>query len=276
MVMGTRSKWTADIYMAWGWPRRHHRWTYLAKALAFIGDLPTIGGPMSNNPRIGLYREAMSLEDQRARLQTELERITSRLNAVQSQLFDVESSAAVGSSSAASAASTGGRRSRGRSRRGELKAKVLQALVAAGSSGLRVKDLAATLGTKPANIYAWFQTAPKRIPQIKKIGEAHYRLEGSPAQKHLAGPAAPKAAKGPKAAPAKRGKRSTRPLSKRGELASRILGALKSAGKEGLKVRQLADKLGVKYKNLFIWFATTGKKNKAIKKVGEAHYRLDA
>jgi hypothetical protein len=233
---------------------------------------------MSNNPRIGLYREAMSLEDQRARLQTELERITSRLNAVQSQLFDVESSVAVASSSAASSASsasTGGRRSRGRSRRGELKAKVLQALVAAGSSGLRVKDLAATLGTKPANIYAWFQTAPKRIPQIKKIGEAHYRLEGSLAQKHLAGPA-PKVAKAPKAAPAKRGKRSTRPLSKRGELASRILAALKSAGKEGLKVRQLADKLGVKYKNLFIWFATTGKKNKAIKKVGEAHYRLDA
>jgi hypothetical protein len=254
------------------WPRRHLCWIYLAKALAFIGILPTIDGPMSNNPRIGLYREAMSLEDQRARLQAELERITSRLSAVQSQLFDVESSVAVASSPTASAASTGGRRSRGRSRRGELKAKVLQALVAAGSSGLRVKDLAATLGTKPANIYAWFQTAPKRIPQIKKIGEAHYRLEGSLAQKHLAGPT-PKAAK---AAPAKRGRRSTRPLSKRGELASRILATLKSAGKEGLKVRQLADKLGVKYKNLFIWFATTGKKNKAINKVGEAHYRLDA
>ena len=233
---------------------------------------------MSNNPRIGLYKEAMSLEEQRGRLQAELDRVNSRLNAVQSQLFDVESSAiSAPAVSAAPAVSSGGRRSRGRSRRGELKARVLQALVAAGSSGLRVKDLAASLGTKPANIYAWFQTAPKRIPQIKKIGEAHYRLEGSLAQKHLAGPVA-KAPKAPKAAkaPGKRGKRSTRPLSKRGELASRILGALKSAGKEGLKVRQLADKLGVKYKNLFIWFATTGKKNKSIKKVGEAHYRLDA
>jgi len=231
---------------------------------------------MSNNPRIGLYREAMALEDQRARLQAELERVTSRLNAVQSQLFDVESSAASApTASAAPAVSTSGRRSRGRSRRGELKARVLKELVAAGSKGLRVKDLAATLGTKPANIYAWFQTAPKRIPQIKKIGEAHYRLEGSLAAKHLAGPA--KQAPAAKAAPAKRGrKRSTRPLSKRGELASRILSTLKSAGKEGLKVRELADKLGVKYKNLFIWFATTGKKNKSIKKVGEAHYRLDA
>ena len=152
---------------------------------------------MSNNPRIGLYKEAMSLEEQRGRLQAELDRVNSRLNAVQSQLFDVESSAiSAPAVSAAPAVSSGGRRSRGRSRRGELKARVLQALVAAGSSGLRVKDLAASLGTKPANIYAWFQTAPKRIPQIKKIGEAHYRLEGSLAQKHLAGPVA-KAPKAP-------------------------------------------------------------------------------
>ena len=50
---------------------------------------------------------------------------------------------------------------------------------------------------------------------------------------------------------------------------------MKAAGKEGIRVRQLADELGVKHKNLFIWFATTGKKNRAIKKVGEAHYRYD-
>lgn len=231
---------------------------------------------MSNNPRIALYKEAMTLEEQRARLQTELDRVLSRLNAVQSQLFDGDTTGSSVVSASAPAAVSVGRRGRGRSRRGELKAQVLNALVAAGSAGVRVKDLAATLGTKPANIYSWFQTAPKRIPQIKKIGEAHYRLEGSLSEAQLAGPAASEAA--PAAKPGRRGggRRSTRPLSKRGELASRILAALKSAGKEGLKVRQLSDKLGVKYKNLFIWFATTGKKNKSIKKVGEAHYRLDA
>lgn len=231
---------------------------------------------MSNNPRIALYKEAMTLEEQRARLQTELDRVLSRLNAVQSQLFDGDTVGSAVASSSAPAAVSVGRRGRGRSRRGELKAQVLNALVAAGSAGVRVKDLAATLGTKPANIYSWFQTAPKRIPQIKKIGEAHYRLEGSLSEAQLAGPAAAEAATAAKPGRRGGGRRSTRPLSKRGELASRILAALKSAGKEGLKVRQLSDKLGVKYKNLFIWFATTGKKNKSIKKVGEAHYRLDA
>jgi hypothetical protein len=224
---------------------------------------------MSNNPRIALYKEAMALEEQRARLQSELDKLTSRLSAVQSQLFDGETSpvSAPKATSASTSTSTV-RRAGGRSRRGELKAQVLQALVAAGSSGVRVKDLANTLGTKPANIYSWFQSATKRMPQIKKMGEAHYRIEGNVPDSALASPA-------PRPA-SRRGRRSTRPLSKRGELASRILESLKSAGKEGVKVRQLADKLGVKHKNLFIWFATTGKKNKAIKKVGEAHYRLDA
>jgi hypothetical protein len=222
---------------------------------------------MSNNPRIALYREAMALEEQRARLQADVDRLTSRINAIQSQLFAGESTSSSSSAPAPVQASSP-RRSGGRSKRGELKAQVLQALVAAGSGGVRVKELAAALGTKPANIYSWFQAASKRMPQIKKMGEAHYRLEGSlPAS----------AAHAPAAKPAKsRGrKRSTRPLSKRGELASRIVESMKAAGKEGIKVRQLADKLGIKHKNLFIWFATTGKKNRAIKKVGEAHYRYD-
>jgi hypothetical protein len=219
---------------------------------------------MSNNPRIALYREAISLEEQRSRLQADLDRLTSRLNAIQSELFTDEES----SPSTSTAQVSSVRRPVGRSRRGELKAQVLSALVAAGNSGIRVKDLAAAIGTKPANIYSWFQSAPKRIPQIKKIGEAQYRLEGSLPESALNAPA-------PKVVRSRGRRRSTRPLSKRGELASRIIEGLKAAGKEGVKVRQLADDLGVKHKNLFIWFATTGKKNKAIKKVGEAHYRYE-
>src|SRR5215207_264810 len=153
---------------------------------------------MSNNPRIALYREAISLEEQRARLQSELDQLTSRLDGIQSQLFAGEGSAVKASASRASASATavspaaGARRSAGRSRRGELKAQVLNALAAAGSAGVRVKELAGALGTKPANIYSWFQTAPKRMPQIKKIGEAHYRLEGNLPEAQLSGPA-PKA-----------------------------------------------------------------------------------
>jgi hypothetical protein len=237
----------------------------IVKQLERNHNLHTISGPMSNNPRIALYREAISLEEQRSRLQADLDRLTSRLNAIQSELFTGEESSPTTASMQVSTI----RRAGGRSRRGELKAQVLSALVAAGNSGVRVKDLAAAIGTKPANIYSWFQSAPKRIPQIKKIGEAQYRLEGSLPDSALAAPA-------PKPVRGRAGRRrSTRPLSKRGELASRIIEGLKAAGKEGVKVRQLADDLGVKHKNLFIWFATTGKKNKSIKKVGEAHYRYE-
>ena len=174
---------------------------------------------MSNNPRIALYREAISLEEQRSRLQADLDRLTSRLNAIQSELFDGEESSPTTSSSTVSTL----RRAGGRSRRGELKAQVLSALVAAGNSGIRVKDLAAAIGTKPANIYSWFQSAPKRIPQIKKIGEAQYRLEGSLPDSALAAPA-------PKPTRARGRRRSTRPLSKRGELATRIIEGLKERG----------------------------------------------
>lgn len=53
-----------------------------------------------------------------------------------------------------------------------------------------------------------------------------------------------------------------------------VLSALDAAGDAGVKVADLAEKLRVKGTNLHVWFGTTGKKNKAIKKVGKGHYRL--
>src|SRR5687768_8271210 len=80
----------------------------------------TIQIPMSNNPRITLYKEAMSLEEQRSRLQAELDRITSRLSAVQSQLFE-DGSPAVStvaiSATPATPSARATRRSRGRAGR---------------------------------------------------------------------------------------------------------------------------------------------------------------
>ena len=213
---------------------------------------------MSMNPRVALYREAISLEEKRADLQAEIDRLTRRLAAIQSSLIASENTLA-------STPLPVMPRRTGRARRGELKTHILEGLAAAGVSGVRVKDLAVTLGVKPANLHSWFQTSAKRIPQIKRVGSGRYRLEGT---LELTGHVPARGAT--------RGKRSTRPLSKRGELAARILEVLKNAGSAGIKVRDLAEKLGVKYKNLFIWFATTGKKNKAIKKVGEAQYRLES
>ena len=55
-----------------------------------------------------------------------------------------------------------------------LKEPLLKALAAAGSSGIKVKDLAATLKVKPGNIFSWFYTTGKKIKGIKKVGEAKY------------------------------------------------------------------------------------------------------
>ncbi len=225
---------------------------------------------MITNDRINLYKEAMTLEEKRSLLQGQIDGILSRLSEIKSELFDDDGFART--------ASIGGaveRTSTGRSQRGALKTQILRALTAAGSTGVKVKELAATLGVKPANIHSWFQTSGKRVSAIKKIGEARYRLEGAVAQSDLDGPAPQAKSRGLKKGGGR--KRSTRPLSGRGELAARIVQALTEAGPEGITVRDLATKLEVKkYKNLFIWFSTTGKKNKAIKKVGKARYAITA
>jgi hypothetical protein len=62
-----------------------------------------------------------------------------------------------------------------KTRRGKrLKASMLKALSAAGSSGITVKELATKLKVKPGNIFSWFYTTGKKISGIKKVGEAKY------------------------------------------------------------------------------------------------------
>jgi uncharacterized protein YjcR len=59
-----------------------------------------------------------------------------------------------------------------------LKEPLLKALSAAGSSGIKVKDLATQLKVKPGNIFSWFYTTGKKIKGIKKVGEAKYAYAG--------------------------------------------------------------------------------------------------
>ncbi len=67
---------------------------------------------------------------------------------------------------------------------------------------------------------------------------------------------APKA-KLPVKAPAKPAKKFK--PAKSGGLKDRILALLETAGDTGLKVREIADKLGSKPGNIAVWFSTTGK-----------------
>jgi hypothetical protein len=50
-------------------------------------------------------------------------------------------------------------------------------------------------------------------------------------------------------------------------LKERIVGTLKSAGISGVTVKDVARKLGKSYGNVSVWFHTTGKGMKEIKKV---------
>jgi hypothetical protein len=75
-------------------------------------------------------------------------------------------------------------------------------------------------------------------------------IASAPAQKPVAALKAP--AKPARAKKAKGGKS--------GGLKEKILALLETAGSEGLKVKEIADKLGAKPGNISVWFSTTGKK----------------
>ena len=57
-----------------------------------------------------------------------------------------------------------------------------------------------------------------------------------------------------------------------GKLKERLLKALEAAGKAGLTVKDLATNLKANPASVSVWFYTTGKKIKGIKKIGPAHY----
>jgi hypothetical protein len=71
-------------------------------------------------------------------------------------------------------------------------------------------------------------------------------------------------------APAKR--RGPRRGRRRAALKDGLLKTLQAAGKEGLSVKELAASLKAKPASVSVWFYTTGKKIKGIKKVGKARF----
>ena len=243
---------------------------------------------MTASNRVSQLKEMISLEEKRAQLQKQLASLDEQLAHIQGELY--------GSAGASKQAKGGAAKAKaapaeaGRKGRGALREQILEALQAAGARGATVQELSSLLGTKTANIHSWFSTNAKKISGIKKIGEARYALNGAAAKAAKAEKAgkpakAPKAAKAPKtakaatapkaakiaAAPKARGQKGP---AKRGELKERILDVLTKAGESGITIKDLSDELGVKYKNLYIWFVTTGKRISGIEKAGPARYRL--
>lgn len=249
-----------------------------------------------NNSLVSDLRELLKLEERRGSLADELDQLQAKIQQLRSRVASGDTRGAQASSGVTraprAAKSTGATapasRRRGRAQRGALKEQILRELEGAGPNGIAVKDLSDRIGAKSANVHAWFHTTGRKVPGLKRVGPGRYALSSSKgsAAKTEAASAAPKPGRRgrkPAAAPAKaakptakaRGGRSKRG-GKRGELMEGILSQLKSAGSKGITVKALSEKLGVPYKNVYIWFVTTGKKNPGIKRIAPATYRLES
>ena len=235
------------------------------------------------NVRIARLKEMIALEEKRSDLQTHVTAINERLSAIQNELYGSTASRAFLKQDRRIAAPKKALTLR-RKGRGELKGQILEVLQATGVTGTSVKELAARIGVKTANVHSWFSANIKKIAGLKKIGEARYAINGTAAV--LAKPA--KKAKGikkvksvgkAKAAkvvkPAKKAK-GAKSRAGRGALKEQILNALTKAGDQGITIKDLSAQLKANYKNVYIWFVTTGKRIAGIKKVGPAQYKLEA
>ncbi len=151
--------------------------------------------------------------------------------------------------------------------RGAMKAAVTELLTAAGASGLSVQDIAAKLKVKPGNVHVWFSSTGKTVKEIRKLGPGKYGWSGTAAAVAAPAPAAkteePKAQK-----PVARKVRAK----KSGGTKDAVIELVKGAGKAGITVKEIAAKLGVKPQGVYVWFGSTGKKVKEIKKVKPATY----
>jgi len=236
----------------------------------------------SKNTRIARLKEMMALEEKRAGLKSNIATIDQRLSSIQTELYGAVARRAAAREERKALQKI--QPKNGRKGRGELMKNILELLQASGRSGATVKELATRIGVKTANIHSWFSTNIKKIPALKKIGEARYAVLGSLEVKVKKGKkasvskkanAAPKATIAPKPAKIKKAKTRSHKVA-RGALKQQILEQLSQAGSQGVTIKELSEKLKSNYKNLYVWFVTTGKRIPGIRKVGPAQYKLEA
>jgi len=79
-------------------------------------------------------------------------------------------------------------------KRGKTKERILEALKAAGATGIAVKTLSSNLGLKNQNVHVWLSTTGKKFPEIERLGTGVYRFN-SPAAGEETPPAQEKASR---------------------------------------------------------------------------------
>ncbi|MEY2597866.1 MAG: hypothetical protein RLZZ142_125, partial [Verrucomicrobiota bacterium] len=121
--------------------------------------------PTRNNPRIETLKELLLLEAQRERMESQLFLVLERICALQRQAWGhLRTSPSLPIPR------------RKRMAPGELRKQVFEVLRSAGPQGLRVSQIAATLGVRSANLHAFFYSLRGRHPEVQKIASGHYRL----------------------------------------------------------------------------------------------------
>lgn len=268
----------------------------------------------NSSSRIQVLERLLGLEKKRAEAQAAVDKATAALNQLNAEIASLESgvSAAVLAPAGAKSDTAPARPAvvtkapEKRKSRGDLKQAVLDVLSKAGPKGIRVAEIAAAIGSKPTNIFTWFNSTGKNVAGLKKIRRGVYAFSGAsasakpaavapakpaaaasvkpaakvsaksksnakPASKPALAPAVKPAAKPTAMAPAALASGKRRP---RGSLTEGILKHLKSAGPKGIPIKVIASNLKTHPRNVSIWLATTGKQYKGITKLSKGVYSM--
>ncbi len=223
----------------------------------------------TSNQRIDALRQLMELEQRRSMLQTELDEILARTAALQSDILSESPAPRRHHATATNYGADVNATRAHRMGRGELRLQIVESLRAAGDKGVLVKELSTLLRMKSVNIHSWFHSAIQRFPQIRKASPGRYVLVGELKLPELPSPNAQGRSLNETTV-----KSSRRSRSKRGEVTRLIMQNLDSAGDNGITVQELAGRIGANYRNVHVWFSSTGKKNPLIQKMNRGKYRL--
>jgi len=118
-----------------------------------------------------VLRELLELTERRERLAAELDEVERRIAAI----YDGKNGARPDEIESLRLRRGSGKRRSG-SKRGAVRAAVLQALRESGIEGISVTEMARAIGQKPENLHVWFSTTGKKVEQIEKLGPGRYRL----------------------------------------------------------------------------------------------------
>jgi hypothetical protein len=113
----------------------------------------------------------------------------------------------------------------------------------------------------------------KELAEIEARLSAHVSSEPEARSRAPRAPRQLKVARVSRVVPAKSSKPPLAP--RRGALKDAIMAELKKAGAAGVAAKDLSAKLGVKNQNLHVWFSSTGRKIKAITKIGAGRWKYN-